>query len=206
MVMKATRRWNLPPWKTSTKAEATIRLRQALQQNTLNIGERDDEYGIFAKLSEGNTTVHQLVLYHYEDYCHDHETLRAVGKCFGNLEALGIFTIRVRRQKGEVRAEALALYWQQFARALGGIQLSFTYKEVGFWTSASKNGFVEAIRGASTIQTFRAGYFINWKTTEAVLSGLATLPALKSLTLGHQLPLILRSVEGFLRRPKIQHH
>jgi hypothetical protein len=64
-------------------------MRQRLRETTLNIGkEEDDEDAIFAnprafvRLSQGNSTVQEVVLYLYGDYVEHYKTLLCVGKHF----------------------------------------------------------------------------------------------------------------------------
>lgn len=91
----------------------------------------------FVKLSKGNNTVEEVILYVFVDSYRDYKSLSVLGEVVGNLEALQTLMIHqmyARRYDGgddlaerEVRD---TLYWQAFGSALGqarqDIELHFT--------------------------------------------------------------------------------
>jgi hypothetical protein len=103
-------------------------IRQCLLETTLEIGELEGADEIFAnprsfvKLSQGNDTVQTVILYLYESYHRDTNTLRVLGKGFGNLEALQVLAIRFDFENFQDRAErevAESLFLAGIRRRLG---------------------------------------------------------------------------------------
>jgi hypothetical protein len=178
-------------------------IRQALLETTLEIGKREDADRIFAnarsfvKLSQGNDTVQRVILYLYEAYHRDTNTLRVLGKGFSNLEALQVLTIRFefgsiwdtrRHERVDDRAErevAESLFWQAFAGALGQLRHHIELRLDGeYWKETDLINLAAAIQGVSTIRTFHSDKdTIEWESANTLLYALASLPSLENVTL-----------------------
>jgi hypothetical protein len=171
-------------------------IRQALLETNLEIGEIGDVNKIygnarsFVKLSQGNDTVQEVVLYQYDDYHRDYKTLRVLGKGFGNLEALQVLTIRKvyyedrngtndDDDKPDVAAGASS-YWQALTGALDRLGHNIELRLDG---DGCKE-IAAAIQGLSTIRAFHSGHDITWQTAYTLISALVSLPSLENVTLG----------------------
>ena len=183
--------------KEKVDAVAMEATRQALLITTLEIGfgvgvgmfANDDS---FAELSQGNDTVKEVVLYLHGDYHHDYKILRVLGKSFGNLRALRVVTIYshrfVCRNEGDDDLAdyrvAESLYWQAFTGALGRVRHPIEFRLEGNYCDCIED-FAVAIQGVSTIQSFHFGEnTVLRESADILMSALASLPSLESVTLG----------------------
>jgi hypothetical protein len=184
-------------------AVAMEAIRQALLATTLRIAgaDRINPIGIlgnesnaryFVKLSQGNDTVQDVVLFRYRDYHRDYEMLRVLEEVAGNLEALRVLTIRFlygrRDEKDDDEDDpevAESLYWQAFAGALSRVRHPIELRLDGdccddiYFTN-----FAVAIQGLPTIRTFRSSDEVPWEDANTLMSALASLPSLENVTLG----------------------
>jgi hypothetical protein len=170
-------------------------IRQALLKTTLEIRYIEgDSNGIFenarsfVKLSQGNNSVQDIVLYVYQDYHQDYNALRVLGKGFGNLEALQVLTIRFRSDSNpgyEYEGNASRpLYWQAFTGAMGRLRHNIELRVDGEdWDDKLFDDFVLAIQGVSTIRTFHSGARAVCHLADTFMSALASLPSLENVTL-----------------------
>jgi hypothetical protein len=175
---------------------------QALLETTLEIGDLGDVNRIFengryfVKMSKGNDTVQNLVLYLHFDYERDYETLRVLGEGFGNLRALRVLTVRYLTVHGRHHERtnddnddpevAGSLYWQAFADALGRVHQHIELRLDGDSWEFFQNftALTAALQGASTIQTFHSGHTVPWFQLNRLIPALASLPSLENVTLG----------------------
>ena len=181
-------------------AVAIEAIRQALLETTLKIGKRGDDDASkicgnapsFMRLSQGNDTVKEVVLYLHGDYHHDYKILRVLGKSFGNLRALRVVTIYshrfVCRNEGDDDLAdyrvAESLYWQAFTGALGRVRHPIEFRLEGNYCDCIED-FAVAIQGVSTIQSFHFGEnTVLRESADILMSALASLPSLESVTLG----------------------
>jgi hypothetical protein len=138
----------------------------------------------FVKLSQGNDTVQEVVLYQYEDYDRDYKIMRVLGEGFGKLESLRVLTIHYfdddRRHNDGARTAANSLYWQAFAGALGCVRRRIELRING--------------------QIGEDQDFIG-----LVMSALASLPSLPSLTLGYfNFSAIGSELKNLLKSPSLR--
>jgi hypothetical protein len=184
-------------------AEAMEVIRQSLRGTTLEIGDRGDVNGIFAnarsfvKLSKGNDTVQEVLLYLYEDSCRDYKTLCVLVNGLGNLEGLRVLTIlSMHVRRGYVHSdeedddvvdddEVESLYQQAFASAFGRVRLPIELRLVGSYGWGRLYFKLAAIRGVSNIRSFRSfENAVSWEDADTLMAALASLPSLDHVTLG----------------------
>jgi hypothetical protein len=180
-------------------------IRQALLERTLEIGKAGDVNGIFdnagsfVKLSQGNDTVQNLVLYLNVDYYRDDKTLRKLIKGFGNLEALRVLTIRAFQEHTATRDDAgdgddddsEVACWQALNGVLARLRHNIELRLDGLggtsWEDVDFTNLAVAMEGVSTIQTFHSSdcfsCFLD-STGSTLMSALASLPSLENVTLG----------------------
>jgi hypothetical protein len=178
-------------------------IRQALRGTTLKVGVRGDFNGIFAnalsfvKLSKGNDTVQEVVLYLYEDSYRDYKTLCVLVNGLGNLEGLRVLTIiseygrrgYVHRDEEDDDVddddEVESLYQQAFASAFGRVRLPIELRLVGSYRWGRIHFKLAAIRGVSNIRSFHSyKNAVSWEDADTLMAALASLPSLDNVTLG----------------------
>jgi hypothetical protein len=176
-------------------------IRQTLLDTTLEIGKRGDVNEIFAnahsfvKLSQGNDTVQNLVLYRDGYYYRDYKTLRVLGEGFVNLEELRVLTIRYTRDRADRDEEDVEdaeqeemefLYWKALFDALGRVRHHIELRLFdNHFEDYHSIHFAVAIRGVSTIQAFHGDAGIFFGRAGTLMSALASLPSLEKVTLGY---------------------
>jgi hypothetical protein len=145
------------------------------------------------KLSQGNDTVQEVVINLFQDFYRDHKTLLVLQEVVGNLESLQRLTIHQKYGYGRGNvddySEAVeSLYWQAFAGVLGGVRHPIEVRLDGEYrddeTLYDFAAFTAAMQGVSTIRSFHSSErAVTWEASDTLMSALASLPSLESVTL-----------------------
>jgi hypothetical protein len=167
----------------------------------------------FVSQSRGNMSVENVVLYPYSVNGRDEDLWEKVGQAVGNLQSLEILRISTRNYDSgnydsgnydsdnydsdnydsdnydsEVEDSEVEPIWEILASILKyvrrRIELSF-FDEVS-WDAEESRLMARAIQGHPSICSFQGNSGVSYESMDTLLSVLATLPSLESITLSNR--------------------
>jgi hypothetical protein len=170
-------------------------IRKWLCKDYLCLEKSDDDTGIFeavdafVEVSQGNTTVKDVIIYPYDEDPGNYELWDKVGRGVGNLESLSTLSIFINNVFDE--ADEPNPDWEILARNFRhvshDIKLDFCH---GFIAGAEDmRAFATAIQGHPAITRFVTSRFhdtrgsFHFETTDVLCSALTTLPNLEHVSL-----------------------